>query len=89
MKLVKGYILNIECKISLPKGAQYLSVNRSSYGTTTLYALVDTSNEEIEKEFFFICSGDEIKHENFAFVGSCFSDKHNSDFHVFELEQPK
>lgn len=87
MQLVKKFVLNIECKISINKGAEYLSVHRSKHGTTQLYALVDTDNKEEEKEFFFICSGEEIKRENYTFVGSCFSDDCNSDFHIFELNK--
>ena len=84
MKSIWKYVLQPECTIEMPGGAQVLAV-REQGQDICLWALVDPSAEKVERRFVGFGTGHDVPDQSMAFLGTAHLAGGALVFHVFEL----
>ena len=83
MKIIWKYVLQPECKLEIPKGAELLSVHEQGEDIC-LWVLVDPTAEKEVRRFRGFGTGHDIPDMTLKFVGTAHLHGGGLVFHVFE-----
>jgi hypothetical protein len=73
-------------QMAIPEKAVILSLGYSySQNSLAMYAIMDSDNQPVTRNFFLVSAGDEIPKIDMRFIGSTYLDNVQKDFHLFEL----
>lgn len=83
MKTIWKFILQPECKVEMPAGAELLSVNAIG-DDICLWAKVDPAAPKVSRSFVAFGTGHDVPDESLAFVGTALMLGGALVFHIFE-----
>lgn len=83
MKTIWKFVLQPECKIEMPVGAELLSVHAQG-DDICLWAKVDPSAAKEARSFVGFGTGHDVPDEPLAFVGTALMHGGSLVFHIFE-----
>ena len=95
MKTIYKYGINSGItSIELPKRAQIFSANYDANGILSVWAAVDTEEEEMEERFVYLTGTgwpleDLEKDWNYRFINTVIDENNGLVWHIFELEERK
>ena len=94
MKTIYKYSINTGFTlITLPKRSQIFSANYDENGVLSIWAAVDTEEEEIEERFVYLTGTgwplEDLKDWNYRFIDTVIDKNNGLIWHVFELEERK
>lgn len=83
MKTIWKYVLQPECSLEIPRGAELLSVHEQGE-SICLWVLVDPSLEKEVRKFIVLGTGHDVPDVSLKFVGTAHLNASALVFHVFE-----
>ena len=94
MKTIYKYSINTGLTpITLPKRSQIFSANYDANGILSVWAAVDTKEEETEKRVVYLTGTgwplEDLKDWNYRFINTVIDEKNGLVWHIFELEEKK
>ena len=94
MKTIYKYRINTGLTpITLPKRSQIFSANYDANGVLSVWAAVDTKEEEMEKRVVYLTGTgwplEDLKDWNYRFINTVIDEKNGLVWHIFELEEKK
>ena len=94
MKTIYKYSINTGLTpITLPKRSQIFSANYDANGVLSVWAAVDTKEEEMERRLVYLTgtgwSIEDLKDWNYRFIDTVIDENNGLVWHVFELEERK
>ena len=94
MKTIYKYSINTGLTvITLPKRSQIFSANYDANGVLSVWAAVDTKEEEMEKRLVYLTGTgyplEELEYWNYRFIDTVIDKNNGLVWHVFELEERK
>lgn len=94
MKTIYKYNINSGItSIELPKRSQIFSANYDANGVLSVWAAVDTKEEEMEERFIYLTgtgwSLEDLKDWNYRFINTVIDENNGLVWHIFELEEKK
>ena len=95
MKTIYKYGINSGItSIELPKRSQIFSANYDANGVLSVWAAVDTEEEEMEERFVYLTGTgwpleDLEKDWNYRFINTVIDENNGLVWHIFELEERK
>ena len=94
MKTIYKYSINTGLTpITLPKRSQIFSANYDANGVLSVWAAVDTKEEEMEKRLVYLTGTgyplEELEYWNYRFIDTVIDENNGLVWHVFELEERK
>ena len=79
--------------LTLPKRSQIFSANYDANGVLSVWAAVDTKEEEMEKRVVYLTGTgwplEDLKDWNYRFINTVIDEKNGLVWHIFELEEKK
>ena len=94
MKTIYKYSINTDLTpITLPKRSQIFSANYDANGVLSVWAAVDTKEEETEKRVVYLTGTgwplEDLKDWNYRFINTVIDKNNGLVWHIFELEERK
>lgn len=94
MKTIYKYSINTGLTpITLPKRSQIFSANYDANGVLSVWAAVDTKEEEMEKRLVYLTGTgyplEELEYWNYRFIDTVIDKNNGLVWHIFELEKKK
>ena len=94
MKTIYKYGINSGItSIELPKRSQIFSANYDANGVLSVWAAVDTEEEEMEERIIYLTGTgwplEDLKYWNYRFIDTVIDKNNGLIWHVFELEERK
>lgn len=94
MKTIYKYRINTGLTpITLPKRSQIFSANYDANSVLSVWAAVDTKEEEMEKRVVYLTGTgwplEDLKDWNYRFINTVIDEKNGLVWHIFELEEKK
>lgn len=94
MKTIYKYRINTGLTpITLPKRSQIFSANYDANGVLSVWAAVDTKEEEMEKRVVYLTGTgwplEDLKDWNYRFINTVIDKNNGLVWHIFELEERK
>ena len=94
MKTIYKYGINTGMtSIALPKRSKIFSANYDANGVLSVWAAVDTEEEEIEERFVYLTGTgwpqEDLKDCNYRFIDTVIDENNELVWHVGELEERK
>ena len=94
MKTIYKYSINTGLTpITLPKRSQIFSANYDANGVLSVWAAVDTKEEEMEKRLVYLTGTgyplEELEYWNYRFIDTVIDKNNGLVWHIFELEEKK
>ena len=94
MKTIYKYGINTGItSIALPKRSKIFSANYDANGVLSVWAAVDTEEEEIEERVIYLTGTgwplEDLKDWNYRFIDTVIDENNGLVWHVFELEERK
>ena len=94
MKTIYKYSINTGLTpITLPKRSQIFSANYDANGVLSVWAAVDTKEEEMERRLVYLTGTgyplEELEYWNYRFIDTVIDKNNGLVWHIFELEEKK